>query len=97
MKQLHTGEGLEGAQLARRSGEVLGDEKAICGRNTGAVHTVNVVGKLQLPGQAAVSPPVGKVRPTKDDPRNLWELKPGGQKAHNGWKLQLIMKMLKQK
>lgn len=36
VKQLHAGEGLEGAQLARRSGEVLGDEKAICGRNTGA-------------------------------------------------------------
>lgn len=32
VKQLHAGEGLEGAQLARRSGEVLGDEKAICGR-----------------------------------------------------------------
>lgn len=63
MKQLHTGEGLEGAQLTRRSGEVLGDEKAICGRNTGAVHTVNMGVKLQLPGQPAISPLVGKVRP----------------------------------
>lgn len=32
VKQLHTGEGLERAQLARRPGEVLGHEEAICGR-----------------------------------------------------------------
>lgn len=44
VKQLHTGEGLEGAQLTRRSGEVLGDEKAICGRNTSAVFMVNMLG-----------------------------------------------------
>lgn len=31
VEQLHAGEGLEGAQLARRAGEVLGHEKAICG------------------------------------------------------------------
>lgn len=33
VKQLHTGEGLESAQLTRRPGEILGHKKAICGRN----------------------------------------------------------------
>lgn len=54
MKQLHTGEGLEGAQLTRRSGEVLGDEQAICGRNTGAVRIgQHAVVKLHPPAELA--------------------------------------------
>lgn len=34
VEQLHTGEGVESVQLARRAGEVFGHEKAICRRET---------------------------------------------------------------
>lgn len=60
VKQLHTGEGLEGAQLARRSGEVLGDEKAIYGEAQAEVARSTCCG--EAPAEPPHSHLEGKVR-----------------------------------
>lgn len=61
VEQLHAGEGFESAQLARRAGEVLGHEKAICGEQRRKGEEKQILQKLRGSTDRATGATAGRV------------------------------------